>query len=244
MIDIHAHLLPGVDDGPANWDAAVEMCRLAAADGVETVIATPHQRHEQFENAGREGLAALAVELQRRIGERPRVLLGGEIRVDQDILGEFDKLPGGSLLPLAGSRYLLLELPVVELGPNPFDLVHEVRLAGWAPVIAHPERVPWLAAEVAAARDLVAAGALMQVTAGAFTGSFTRWVQSACSKLMDIGLVHFVASDAHDPVHRPPVLSAARAEVERRWGAETARKLFVDHPRAVIENRLDLDAAA
>jgi len=237
MIDIHTHILPGVDDGPESLSEAVEMCRLAAADGIEAVVATPHQRHEQWINTDRVRLEKLRRQVQREVGTSPRVILGAEIAVDSELLSELESSVGGGLVPLAGSRYLLLELNPLGIGPDPLWLVHELAIEGWAPVFAHAEAVPWLAGNLGLMERLAQRGALFQITARAVTGELGRNMKARCRTLVDAGLVHFVASDMHGTVERPPGLSQARQAIVSRWGESTARRLTEIHPRAVIENR-------
>lgn len=244
MVDLHAHLLPGVDDGPATPEEAAEMCRRAAADGITAAIATPHQRHELWPNADRVDLETRFQSLRTMAPDGLDLALGAEIRVDSELVAEVDALPGGSLLPLAGSRYLLLELPPLPVGPDPRAVVHELTVAGWRPVLAHPERIRWLAEAPAMLAGFVERGALLQLTAMSVTGEFGRRAQACCSFLLDEDLAHFVASDAHDPVNRPPVLSDAFRAIADGWGEARARRLTGDNPRAVLEGRpLEKDVA-
>lgn len=238
MIDLHCHILPGVDDGARTLGEAVEMCRMAAADGCETLVATPHQRRGSWWNDDREHLARLAEDLQRALGPSPTVLLGGEVHVDTQLLSEVERLPqGGGILPLAGSRYLLIEFGSTGTEGEAAHLVHELTVAGWTPIVAHPEFIPWLADDPRLVARLVSQGALTQVTAMSVSGDFGRGPQQDALDLIDAGLVHFVASDSHGPRRRPPGLSRACRTIASRWGDETARRLSVDNPRAVIENR-------
>lgn len=237
MIDLHVHLLHGVDDGPETLEEAVEMCRAAADDGIETLVVTPHQRHGFWPNPDRKVLEALFEELREAAGDKPALVLGGEIRVDSELLHEVDRLPGGSLLPLAGSRYLLLEFASVPVGQDPRHVVHELTVAGWHPILAHPERIPWLVDQPALIADLVERGALLQLTAGSIVGEFGRGPQECCFVLLDENLAHFVASDAHDAHIRPPRLSEAFRAIAERWGEGRARQLIDQNPRAVLENR-------
>jgi protein-tyrosine phosphatase len=237
MVDLHAHLLPGVDDGPQTLEEATEMCRVAADDGIVAVVVTPHQHHDFWPNSDRDALSALFEELRTVTGGTPALALGAEIRVDSEFLHEVDLLPGGSLLPLADSRYLLLEFASYPPGLDPRLLVHELDVAGWKPVLAHPERIPWLAEEPRLLAELVERGALLQLTAMSVTGELGRSEQACCSVLLDDDLAHFVASDAHDAVVRPPRLSRAYAAIAERWGEQRARRLTVDNPKAVLENR-------
>jgi len=238
MIDLHCHILPGVDDGAQSLEEAAAMCRLAAKDGCEAMVATPHQRRGEWWNADRESLAALADELQDAVGAGFRVYLGGEVHVDSGLLAEVEKLPaGGGILPLAGSRYLLIELDSMGTPTEAIHLVHELSVAGWRPVIAHPEFVPWLAPDPELVARLVALGATTQVTAMSVTGDFGRRPQTDVFALLDAGLVHFIASDAHGVRRRPPGLERARRLVAGRWGEDLAQHLVSHNPGAVVADR-------
>jgi protein-tyrosine phosphatase len=238
MIDLHCHILPGIDDGARSFEESVLMCRLAADDGCEGMVATPHQRRGEWWNADREHLAALAGELQDKVASGFRVYLGGEVHVDSELLAEVEKLPdGGGILPLAGSRYLLIEFDSNGTAREAIHLVHELVVAGWRPVLAHPEFVPWLASDLSLVARLVELGALTQVTAMSVTGDFGRRPQTDSLALLDAGLVHFVASDSHGVRRRPPGLRRAAYLIAERLGGETARRLTVDNPRAVVEDR-------
>lgn len=237
MVDVHTHVLPGVDDGADDLSAAVAMCRQALADGCDTLFATPHQRTDLWDNSDLGRLDALRRELETATGGRPRVLPGAEIRVDGDLLDELDDPAASGILPLAGSRYLLLELDRHGLGPDPVSLTHELIVAGWVPVYAHPELIPWLAADLELVRALAGGGALLQVTASSLTGEYGRDTRAVTRRMVDEGLVHFVASDAHGTAWRPPGLAAARREITARWGEETAERLTRTHGEAVVENR-------
>jgi protein-tyrosine phosphatase len=239
MIDLHCHVLPGIDDGAHSLEQAVEMCRLAAAAGCEALVATPHQRKGDWWNCDRQALAALRGRLQEAVGPAPRILGGGEIRVDSRLLAEMLALREDDAhgpLPLAGSRYLLLEFGGEAGLPEAADLVHELAVAGWRPVLAHPELIHWLA-DPAAVAHLVSLGALAQVTAMSLTGDFGRRAQADASRLVELGLAHFVASDAHDLRRRPPGLRRAWDAIAARWGEEAARELLADNPRAVIADQ-------
>jgi protein-tyrosine phosphatase len=237
MIDLHCHILPGVDDGAASLEEATAMCRLAAKDGCEAMVATPHQRRAEWWNADRESLAALAEDLQDAVGPGFRVYLGGEVHVDSELLAEVEKLPAGGLLPLAGSRYLLIELDFLGTARDAIHLVHELSVAGWNPILAHPELIPWLAPDPALIARLVSLGATTQVTAMSVTGDFGRRPQNDVFALLDAGLVHFVASDAHGIRRRPPGLGRAHDLIAERWGDGVAQRLVVDNPRAVVADR-------
>jgi len=237
MIDLHIHLLPGIDDGPDSLETAVAMCRRAAEDGCTDLVATPHQRHEMWWNDDLKRLAALRRDLQEAVGPAPRVHLGAEIRVGDGLLGAVDQGTSGGIQPLAGSRYLLLELSRFVPDPDPVGLVHEMIVAGRVPVLAHLEEIRWLAEDLETVGHMVSLGTTVQVTGASLTGAYGRPRQDRARRLLDAGLVHFLASDAHDLEQRPPGLSAARKEVAHRWGDAVAALLTETNPRAVIENR-------
>ena len=263
MIDLHLHLLPGVDDGAQTVDQALAMARLAAADGCTALIATPHQRRDEWSNddalrlADRlSELAALAeagarlpqspLDEQRTLPQSsfdeqrtlPQLLLGGEIRVDSELLSDLARPGRSGVLSLAGSRYLLLEFEPSGLGPDPVEIVQELLAEGWWPIVAHPEVVPcfWESADDPLAR-LVEAGALFQVTAMSVTGEFGKGAKGRVWELLRAGCVQFVASDSHRPDWRPPGLSRARHALARELGEALATELTVTNPRAVVENR-------
>lgn len=237
MIDLHSHVLPGIDDGADTFALAVEMCQMAAADGVEALVATPHQRTPTWDNRDPQRLAGLLAELQDRTGEHPRLLPGAEIRIGSGLLAEIDAIPASGLLPLAGSRYLLLELDRHDPRADAAGLAHELMIAGWVPVFAHPELIPLLADDLSLMHRLAERGALFQLTAMSVTGDFGPHVRDTCAEMLDAGLAHFVASDAHDTRRRPPGLTRAYRVIANGWGEETARSLTHDHPLAVVERR-------
>ncbi len=237
MIDLHSHLLPGIDDGATDLQDSLAMCRMAADDGCSAMVATPHLRHERWWNNDRDLLEAKWRELRSAAAEVIDVHLGGEIAVNSQSASELDQLPDCDLCSLSGSRYLLLEFHHRGLGPDPLEVIHELAVGGWYPVIAHPERIRWLADDPRYLETLVNHGALVQVTAMSVTGECARWVRNATSRWLDEGIVHFVASDAHNTNNRPPGLSRAYRLIASTQGEELANKLLVENPRAVLENR-------
>lgn len=238
MIDLHLHVLPGVDDGPADLEEALRMCALAAADGCRALIVTPHQRHDLWDNRDRRPLEAALKRLRRAVDEHPDFTLdlhlGAEIRVDSELLHELEEESGP--LPLAGSRYLLLEGSPEGVRPDPVALTHELVVDGWIPIFAHPEFVPGLE-DPGLASELTALGACYQITATSLLGEFGRRPLEICCNLLDRGLVHFVASDAHGSAWRPPGLSRARERLARRWGEEVADDLTRRNGEAVLADR-------
>lgn len=206
MIDLHCHLLPGVDDGPRDLASALAMARLHVAAGVRTVAATPHVSWDTPTDAAtiEVGLADLRAALrQERI---PLEVVGGaEIDVHQAEELSDEEL---SALALGGGRWLLLEAPLRQ-GVVIEPVARELLERGHRVLLAHPERSPIFQHDPAALRRLTRAGVLTQITASSFTGRFGRTVQRFTEQLLEDGLVHTAASDAHDTVRRPPGIADA-----------------------------------
>lgn len=240
MIDLHSHVLPGVDDGARDLEQSLNMCRLSLEDGCHTMMATPHLRHERFWNGDRGHLERvhrrLCQAVASRFGDRFKVLLGGEIAVGSESLAELEQ-PSNSLLPLAGSSYVLMEPSFHGMGPDPIEMVYELGVRGRRTIIAHPERISWLTRDLGLMAALVEQGALMQLTAMSLTGELGAAIQEVCRIMIDRGWVHFVASDCHDDRLRPPRLSAARGLVEASWGEAAAERLFLTNAEAVLADR-------
>jgi protein-tyrosine phosphatase len=231
------HILPGVDDGPAGISEAVSMCHQAGKEGCDVLVATPHQFHPFWQNSDSKKLQELRDHLQLMVGSKPKILLGAEIRVGTTLLDDLNNLETSGLIALAGSRYLLIELDREGIGPHPEELIHELVVSGWQPIVAHPEFIDGLAqnhTQMSALQDL---GATFQVTAASITGDFGRRPQRDVTQMIDAGLIDFVASDAHGAQWRPPGLHHAFSLIESRWGEEAAYALTLHNPRAVIENR-------
>lgn len=225
-----------MDDGPAELATAVEMCRRAAADGCSALVATPHQRHPSFPNEDGSRIREAFDRLVAAVGEELELFLGAEIHVDSELLSAVDELPDGHLFPLAGSSYLLVEFGFSYPSLEPESTVHELLVAGWRPILAHPEHIRYLGEDLERCTNLVAMGALLQVTAQSLLGGFGVVSRDTAWALVEAGLVHFVASDAHALDWRPPGLREVRDVLARRMGEELAERLTSDNPRRVLED--------
>lgn len=238
MIDLHLHLLHDTDDGALFLDQAVAMAAMAASDGCTALVATPHQRRDEWETADPRRLSDRLGEIAARTKGSPALHLGAEIRVDSDLLADLDRRERSGILPLAGSRWLLLELDPDGVGPDPVELVTELGARGWRPILAHPEMIPFLWDEEAAwFPRLAEAGATFQLTAMSVSGEFGRGPRERAWALLAAGWAQFVASDAHRSDWRPPGLSRAFGMLAEKLGEAPARALVFDHPRAVLDDR-------
>ncbi|HEV3256203.1 MAG TPA: CpsB/CapC family capsule biosynthesis tyrosine phosphatase [Gemmataceae bacterium] len=245
--DMHCHLLPGIDDGPADWEASLALARLAVAEGVGTMIATPHQLGRYEANSAAR-IWQLVIEARQRLADAgiPLILLpGADVRVHEDLP---ELVRRRQVLTLADRHvHLLMELPheqVIPLG----QLIYRLHAAGICCILSHPERNGALLQNRELLRPWVQQGCLMQITAGSITGHFGPDVQRMSRRLLEEGLVHLVGSDAHDVNRRPPRLAAAYDLVGRWLGADVADKLFLTNAEAVarggtIEAPLPVDPA-
>ena len=242
MIDVHCHLLPGIDDGPEGWSTSIEMARLAAADGIATIACTPHIYPGLFDNDS-VSIAALVEAMRKRLDEERiplRLAAGADAHLTPELL---DRVKAGTAPTLAGSRYLLLEPSHTMAPPRFAESVFDFLAAGYVPVITHPERLAWIRAHYAAFRSLVRSGVWLQVTAGSLCGRFGRQARYFAEKLLEDGLVHVLATDAHGARHRAPLLAEGRDAAERRVGAEESTRLVVDRPQAILDDRPPAEVA-
>ena len=226
--------MPGIDDGPSAWEDALELCRAAAAEGTETVIATPHVLREPWRNEDAARRRELLNELNARLGGSPRVGEGAEVWFSDDLPELWAQGAHGPLVPLCGSRALLVEFPPGWVSPRAAEVFHELLVQGVLPVVAHPERNLVFAEDPLRLAALVERGALCQVTAASLLGEAGRRARAAAEAFLADGLAHFVASDAHSMAARPPRLAAARERVRRLWGQDAERGLFEANPRALL----------
>ena len=236
MIDLHFHCLPGIDDGPRDWDAAVALCRAAAADGVTTIVATPHVLRDHWLNEDSAKRDQMIMKLNSLLGGSPAVLPGCEYYFSSDALELWEQGSAGPLTGLNRSRYLLVEFPSTRIPDQAEEVLYEMTLAGVKPVIAHPERNLVFAEQPEKLKRFMELGALAQVTASSITGAFGRAAYAAADEFFRRGLIHLVASDSHSLDRRPPSMSAAREAVKERWGREADEILFESMPNAIVKN--------
>jgi protein-tyrosine phosphatase len=234
LIDVHFHCLPGIDDGPPDWEEAVALCRAAAAAGADAIVATPHVHRTPWANGDRSLREALRGELNRRLGGTPRVLPGCEYLYADEAFDLWDRGARGPLIGINGTAALLVEFAPDIPWRSMEAAVHEFTIAGVTIVVAHPERHRLLARSLGAAASLVDRGARFQITAGSLLGDFGERRRSACEEMLGHGLVHLVASDAHSLEGRPPRLLPARERVARSFGREMADGIFERNPSALV----------
>ena len=235
MIDLHSHLLPGLDDGAQNLAMSLAMARVAAADGISTIACTPHILPGVYNNSGPaigKAVARLA-ESVAKAGIPINLVTGADVHIAPDLDVQ---LRDGRALTLNNSRYLLLEPPHHVLPPRLEDLVFGLQAAGYVPILTHPERLSWVEGHYDLIRRLVSSSVLMQITAGSVMGRFGRGPRYWAERMLDEGLCHLLATDAHDTEQRAPRMADARDVVAQRLGDDEAINLVLRRPQGILKN--------
>jgi protein-tyrosine phosphatase len=231
MIDIHSHILPGLDDGAETMEDTVALLRLARDTGTTTIVASPHADTQyKFDP---ERVDALLAEARERAGEGLRIVRGCDFHLMLDNIQ--DALAHPTRYTINGGPYLLMELSDMMIFPTTGRMWQELEDAGMRIILTHPERNPLLQDQMDRIEQWVAEGRYMQLTAQSLLGQFGPKAQQFAVAMIEKGLAHFVASDGHDLRARPPRLDLAFDWVSARYGGELAQLLFVAHPRAAIE---------
>jgi protein-tyrosine phosphatase len=210
------------------------MCRMAAQDGIEHMVATPHANDRYFYD--RSYLNGLLQQLQGKIGPTPRLGLGCDFHLS------FENMQSAMQNPekycISGTRYLLVEFSNFNIPTQLDEWLAQMVERGTVPVITHPERNPILQKDLARVLKWIASDCVVQITASALTGGWGERAGESARWLLKKHAVHFLATDAHDVTRRPPILSAARKVVAKEFGEETALRLVETNPAAVIRNEL------
>lgn len=220
MIDIHSHILPGVDDGSADMKESLNMARKAVEAGITHLFATPHHLNEKYVNVKRD-IIDRAVRLNDSLQQNniPLIIhLGQEVRIHRDI---FTSLEKEEILTLDDNgKYLLLELPSGKVPTYTKEVIYELLLKGITPIIVHPERNKELIENHKLLFELVQEGALTQLTSGSINGNFGKKIQSFSKKIIEHNLSHFIATDAHNIISRGFSLQHAYEIITKAYGIE------------------------
>ncbi len=235
MIDVHCHILPGIDDGAPNIGTSLEMAAALIDEGVEAVVCTPHILPGLYHNTGPQ-IRAATEELQsalEKAGMNLRLFSGADAHISLDFVA---KLKKGEILTLADSRYVMIELPM-HVRPEPLNkFFFELMVAGYVPILSHPERLAWIEPQFALIQRLARAGVWLQITSGSLLGKFGRSAKYWAERLLDEGFVHLLATDAHDMKRRSPDLKRGRDAAASRVGNIEANNLVLTRPRGILAN--------
>jgi len=236
MIDLHSHILPCLDDGARNMDEALEMCRIAEADGIHTIIASPHSRNGVYDNDEKTILPVLekVKEAVREKGISIEIIPAVDMHINPEVVTFFKQ---NSQL-LLGGRYVLLEFPSQSIPPYTGEFLFKMKLKGYIPIITHPERNTIIQGDTTVLQKWVEGGAIVQVTAMSLTGEFGEKVRKVSLKMVQSGLAHFIATDAHSPNWRKPILSKGRKVLEEILDSNRAKAMVEDIPRKILNGEV------
>jgi len=235
MVDIHCHILPETDDGSVSLEESVEMCRMAAEDGIKTIVATPHMFDGVHRTPGLDAIRRKIDAVMEASGGCVEIVAGGEVRYSHEIFDE--SRDPHSRIRLNGTSYMLLEFPFQMVPPNIETTIFQILNSGITPVIAHPERNKRIQRHPEILASLIERGAFSQLDAGSLTGSFGPEPLESAKKILRGGMAHFIATDAHHAGRRRPNLTEAVAIAAEIVGIEAARALVEINPRALVQDK-------
>lgn len=230
MIDIHHHLLFGLDDGPREIEVSLAMAEMSIQNGVTHVVCTPHSS-EQYAFNPQVNSERLAM-LQEQLGDRLTLALGCDFHLMYDNIEDATVHP--SRYSINGKNYLLVEFPNHSISPSMTEIFFRLGLAGLTSIITHPERNPVVVRHPERLAEWIRNGCYVQITAASLDGRFGKTAQQVSHDLLRQNWVHFIATDAHDVTSRPPKLRKAYDTVAMRYGVETAERLCVTNPHAAF----------
>ncbi|WP_017548147.1 tyrosine-protein phosphatase [Salinicoccus carnicancri] len=235
MIDIHNHVLIGVDDGPESEEETLDLLRQAIDNGITDIIATPHHYSGDFINP-KSQIVSKMVEVIDIIEKHQldiNIYPGQEIRINGDLVNELETDVN---LPLNQSQYVLVEFSFTEIAGYTENLFFDLQMNGYTPVIAHPERCRPLAKDPDRLYELVGKGAIAQITAGSVSGALGEGLQETSLKMIENHLIHVVSSDAHHATMRPFMLKEAYEVIDEKLGSEYVEYLQ-KNAEAVLNNK-------
>ena len=238
MIDLHCHILPGVDDGAKSLKESLSMARRAVKDGIHTIVATPHTLDGIYQNSTREissRVDSLQDELLRHHIDL-RICAGADVHLCPQMV---ELIKRGDAGTINNGKYMLLELPSQTIPPGVKDEIFDLKMNGITPIISHPERHPAIQRDMEILEGLVRMGALCQVTAMSITGDFGGMIRHCAEIILRHRLVHVIASDAHSPDSRPPILSqGVEAAAEIMGSYEDAERMVKEVPAAILSGEM------
>ena len=259
MIDIHAHILPELDDGAKTLEESIQMCRISYHDGIRTIVVTPHilpgiykndrstilSKLQQLNNAlmkfgvqSSEFVVKNSDSMTQRLNDPMtgfKLLPGADVHFLSDILQRYEK---GEIVTVNDQgRYLMVEFAFQGIPYQAEEVLFQLLTKGIIPIISHPERNMEIGQRPKRYYEMIRMGCLGQVTAMSLTGEFGSGVRRIAEKLLTNRLIHIIASDAHSTDGRPPILSAAVKAAEKIVGKEEAQRMVTEYPQAVIDGR-------
>ncbi len=237
MIDIHCHILPGIDDGAKTIEDSVAMAKTAVTDGITTIIATPHHQNGRYINEG-SSIIERVQELNDELTKQNiplTILPGQEPRIYGELVQDYEK---GHVLTLNdGKKYVLIEFSSSQVPKYAEQLLFDIQLQGLNPIIVHPERNAQIMEQPDILYNFVKKGALTQVTASSVTGHFGKKIQKFSQQLIEANLTHFIASDAHNTSGRTFRLNEAYDLIENKYGIDMIY-FFTENAQYLIDGQM------
>jgi len=239
MIDLHCHLLPGIDDGPSSMEDSLKLCRIAVSDGITHAIVTPHIHPGRWENT-RQSIARDCHALEQALARNNIPLklgFAGEIRLSDQLPRQVENYETPFYGEMGGFKIMLLEFPHGHIIPGSNKLVSWLLDRGIRPLIAHPERNRQVMRDIEMISPFVEAGCMLQLTGGSLLGLFGESVRRVALELLERNWVDVVASDGHNDTVRQPVLSGVHSFLGDNFGHETAARLLCSTPLDMISGQ-------
>ena len=235
MIDLHCHLLPGIDDGPKEINESIQMAKIAVKDGIKVIACTPHIYQGAYNNDAQ--TIQKAMHAFQKVLDREHIKLeltfGADTHLHPNLIEEIEK---GRVPTLHNSRYLLIEFNHHIASPFYEDYTKKMIAHGLVPIITHPERLDYIDHFYPTVTRLIKAGAWTQITASSLTGRFGSKAKKFAMKFLVEGKIAILATDAHSVKHRPPILSEGLKVAEFILGKEEANRLILERPQAILDN--------
>ncbi|MGJ9458099.1 tyrosine-protein phosphatase [Oceanobacillus sp. CF4.6] len=234
MIDIHSHILPGIDDGAKTEEDSLAMAREAVSQGITTIIATPHNKNGKYDNerASIKNNVQILSELLVTEDIPLTVIPGQETRINGEMI---EDIKNGKLLSLNHTKYLFVEFPSANVPRYSSQMLFDIQVAGYTPIIVHPERNQELIEHPSRLYEFVKNGALTQVTAASLVGKFGKNIQKFSHQLVEANLTHFIASDAHNTTTRGFCMDEAFHELKNEYGSDYFY-MFLENSQLLLDN--------
>ena len=236
MIDIHCHIVPNIDDGAKNLDEALEMSKIAYNEGIRKIINTSHY-HPSFDyKKGKELLASVKDfnNILKLNNLDIEVLIGNELYYSEDIIEIIEQK---EFYSLNNSRYLLIEFPPLNFPKNILDIIYEIKIRGYIPILAHVERYKRIQEDVNLIYECINEGALIQVNSSSIIGKNGKEIKNISEILLDNNMIHFIATDAHSSTRRRPMVMETYDYISKKYGDKKAKVFFIENPSKVIEDK-------
>jgi len=235
MIDIHCHIVPNIDDGAKSLEDALEMAKIAYSEGIRKIINTSHY-HPDFKYKKGEELLKSIKEFNYILKSNNidiEVCIGNELYYSEDIIEIIEQK---EFYTLNNSKYLLIEFPPMRFPKNIVDIIYEIKIRGYIPILAHVERYKEVQENVNLIYECINEGALIQVNASSIIGKNGKEAKQVSEILLDNNMIHFIATDAHSSQRRRPVIKETYKYVSNKYGSKSAEILFIENPSKVIKD--------